>query len=169
MAEVLYRAANATISSNSLPEATVRDIWHGIVQDLNTGAIVEENLDLDTPAGLARALVLSGDGVLNRIRFHTINNDLHMPEQLDKNTGAEASATDLTWSYATILKAMAVRSASISALDRNTMNVSVTKSTSTDPSAIITPIMGVAVVGLIAVVSIVIYRRKQSHGYSPIQ
>jgi len=38
-----------------------------------------------------------------------------MPEQLDKRTGYEASATDLTWSYATVLKAIHAR-ASLSAL-----------------------------------------------------
>jgi len=41
-----------------------------------------------------------------RIRYHTVGKGLHQPEQLDKNTGVEISATDLTWSYATIFKAM---------------------------------------------------------------
>jgi hypothetical protein len=58
---------------------------------------------------LAQMLASSGDGVLVRIRNHTAGNSLHQPEQLDKNSGVETSAKDLTWSYATILKAMKQR------------------------------------------------------------
>ena len=72
-----------------------------------------------TPLQFARLVTSAGDAVLDRIRYHTQSSGFHQPEQLDKNTGAEASATDLTWSYATILKAMWHRNnAASTTLDR---------------------------------------------------
>ena len=76
-----------------------------------------EGLWNPTPVSFARTLVSAGDGVLLRIRYHTASADFHMPEQLDKNTGAPASATDLTWSYSAVLEAMRARGAAVSALN----------------------------------------------------
>jgi GH15 family glucan-1,4-alpha-glucosidase len=56
-----------------------------------------------------QAAVQAGDDVLFRLRSHTEAYDFHMSEQLDKNTGTELSAEDLTWSYACVLKAMHYR------------------------------------------------------------
>merc|ERR1711924_435093 len=55
---------------------------------------------------MAQAMVGAGDGVMLRIRHHVKDAGFHLSEQLDKNTGAPMSAKDLTWSYATVLKAM---------------------------------------------------------------
>ena len=42
--------------------------------------------------------------------FRPINGSgMHMPEQIDRNTGALRSAKDLTWSYANVLKACHAR------------------------------------------------------------
>ena len=60
-------------------------------------------------ASLAQALTTAGDGVLLRIRYHTVGSGLHMSEQLDRETGAEESATDLTWSYSSVLRAVVQR------------------------------------------------------------
>ena len=64
---------------------------------------------LQEPLALARALASAGDGALLRIRYHTAELGFHMPEQLEKTTGKMSSAYDLTWSYATVLKAMKAR------------------------------------------------------------
>lgn len=58
---------------------------------------------------LGEALAGAGDGVLLRIREHIKNDDFHCDEQIDKSTGKQTSAKDLTWSYATVLKAMHAR------------------------------------------------------------
>merc|ERR1712146_785875 len=65
-------------------------------------------------AGAGSAASGAGDGVLARIKYHTQGDGLHMDEQLDKNTGYETAAKDLTWSYAAVLKAVSVRSAAVS-------------------------------------------------------
>ena len=188
LAETLYRAANATAAQNKMPPPTAASHFKGILRDLNPAALAAvaaaegKALDLDTPAGLARALVLSGDGVLNRIRYHTINNNLHQPEQLDKNTGQEASATDLTWSYATILKAMkarddtmatlAVRSdgqqgQSSAAFAANTQNGG---SNSSNQAASWLPYVagGVVAVALIVGVVALLRRHNPRRAYAPI-
>jgi glucoamylase len=66
--------------------------------------------DISSPEALALALTTLGDGVLTRIHYHTVGAGLHMPEQIDKYTGYEASATDLTWSYSAVLDALQSRS-----------------------------------------------------------
>ena len=38
-----------------------------------------------------------------------VDNRYHLNEQLDKSSGAPMAAADLTWSYATVLKAMYYR------------------------------------------------------------
>lgn len=64
----------------------------------------------------AMAEMLQGDGALQRVRFHVKDIDLHMAEQLDKHTGYELSAKDLTWSYNTFVNAMRERKAAEAAV-----------------------------------------------------
>ena len=47
-----------------------------------------------------------GDTILNRIKYYIESYDFHMYEQIDKNTGQQISAYDLTWSYAEVLNAL---------------------------------------------------------------
>jgi len=58
---------------------------------------------------LGDALLAVGDGVLARVRHHVEPDGFHLAEQLDKRTGRQVSATDLTWSYAEVLLAMQKR------------------------------------------------------------
>ena len=53
----------------------------------------------------ANAMKEQGDAVMKRLRYHTHGAGFHLSEQLDKNTGFEIAAEDLTWSYAATLKA----------------------------------------------------------------
>lgn len=43
------------------------------------------------------------------IRYHVAPQDVHMTEQINKDSGAPQGARDLTWSYGTVLGAMSSR------------------------------------------------------------
>ena len=62
-------------------------------------------------ARVLAALTLSGDGIMIRIRHHVQGNNFHLPEELNKDTGASQGAHDLTWSYGTVVGAMNSRKA----------------------------------------------------------
>ena len=111
LAQLFYRASSA-VATGQFYEHDVEHVraWMrampSAASGMNTTSILSEGA---TAAELAGAMLDAGDGVLYRIKYHTQGNNLHQPEQLDRDTGAEKSATDLTWSYATILKAMVQR------------------------------------------------------------
>lgn len=63
----------------------------------------------------AENLLGAGDAILRLMRKY-LSNGLHMNEQIDRNTGALLSAKDLTWNYASVLKAMQQRSAATDAI-----------------------------------------------------
>jgi len=46
---------------------------------------------------------------MSRLYKYVKNDGGHIAEQIGKNSGAQASAKDLTWSYANILSAMKER------------------------------------------------------------
>ena len=63
-------------------------------------------------SGKATAFVAAGDAVLARLSHHiqvASNADLHVYEQIDRATGAQYNAKDLTWSYAELLSALELR------------------------------------------------------------
>jgi len=51
----------------------------------------------------------AGDAVMNKIYKYVKNDGGHISEQIDKVSGVQISAKDLTWSYANILSAMKYR------------------------------------------------------------
>ncbi|CAG0921493.1 unnamed protein product [Notodromas monacha] len=57
----------------------------------------------------AKAQSGAGDAIMNRMWEYVKNDGGRMDEQIDKNTGAQASAESLTWSYANILHAIHTR------------------------------------------------------------
>ncbi len=61
--------------------------------------------ELDLAAGQEAA----GDAVMTRLWNYVNGDGGRVDEQIDKFTGAQASATSLTWSYANILHAIWVR------------------------------------------------------------
>jgi len=100
LAHLLFEAsADITSLDTKLPKASF-DAWT---------ALLDSSLQPTTPAQLADALIQVGNGVLDRLEGLVIPYKYHMSEQLDRNTGAEASATDLTWSYAEVLGAVHYR------------------------------------------------------------
>eukprot|EP00434_Breviolum_minutum_P027511 symbB.v1.2.024326.t1/scaffold2287.1/size83372/4 len=61
----------------------------------------------------AQNLLGAGDALLLLVKKH-LTDGMHMSEQIDRDTGAMKSATDLTWNYANVLKAMKAREAAAS-------------------------------------------------------
>lgn len=114
LAELLYRGATYTIETAKAPHKSSFADWQQIFMRLNHKHHPISKLAKMTPLEWSRMIATTGDGILDRIKYHTESYDLHQSEQLDKNTGAEASATDLTWSYANILKAMYYRNQMVS-------------------------------------------------------
>jgi len=62
-----------------------------------------------TAMDLARAQVSAGDATMTRLWHHVKQDGGKVDEQIDKFTGKQASAEDLTWSYANILHALHIR------------------------------------------------------------
>jgi glucoamylase len=56
--------------------------------------------------GGCSAFVAAADGVMLRLRRHVTADGLHLFEQIDKASGAQYNARDLTWSYAEVLDAL---------------------------------------------------------------
>eukprot|EP00756_Hemistasia_phaeocysticola_P037203 Hpha_TRINITY_DN16684_c0_g1::TRINITY_DN16684_c0_g1_i8::g.181381::m.181381/K01178/SGA1; glucoamylase len=99
-AQALYRGATAMVKAAHGGEALSADslaAWRRVV-----------NSTADT-AQLATALVAEGDAVLKRVHDLVAPLGFHLPEQLDKSTGALANVHDLTWSYAATFDALRFR------------------------------------------------------------
>eukprot|EP01126_Amoeba_proteus_P011163 TRINITY_DN1446_c0_g2_i1.p1 TRINITY_DN1446_c0_g2~~TRINITY_DN1446_c0_g2_i1.p1 ORF type:complete len:381 (-),score=57.13 TRINITY_DN1446_c0_g2_i1:170-1312(-) len=100
LAELFYRGASLTLQTAQLPEPKAYSVWQTI---LNIPSEVAASL---SHVKFAQLLASAGDSVLYRLRVHVVGSGFHLSEQLDRNTGVESSATDLTWSYANVLKAI---------------------------------------------------------------
>jgi glucoamylase len=119
LAELLYRGASelqqALVAKQQL---TATALQHTLLSELDYD-LWGEALSIDTSSNggeftaqeLAAAMAGAGDGVLTRLRTHVKGAGFHLAEQIDRNTGIPMSAADLTWSYATVLKAVHARSA----------------------------------------------------------
>ena len=97
LASLFYRGATEVLTKG-VPSSTVLAAWKTAFNsptDLPT-----------TQAELAAVFANQGDGVLLRLRNHVEADGFHLDEQIDRNTGLQASAEDLTWSYAEVLIAM---------------------------------------------------------------
>jgi glucoamylase len=98
LASVFYRAAKE-IRTSGVPSQAAMAKWStAFNQPLN-------NLPTDS-YGLSDFFLAQGDGVLLRLRSHVVGKGFHLDEQLDRNTGYELSAKDLTWSYSEVFNAM---------------------------------------------------------------
>jgi len=100
LATLFYRGATELLSNGTVSEEAM--VHWGPLLGLEKEA-KPETLEL------SRAFAASGDGVMERIRYHIAGNDFHMMEQIDANSGVQMSAKDLTWSYAEVIKAVHAR------------------------------------------------------------
>eukprot|EP00759_Apiculatamorpha_spiralis_P025738 PhF_6_TR29100/c0_g1_i1/m.42442/K01178/SGA1; glucoamylase len=103
LGEVYYRAAKQALESKK-----VLTHWNHVATNGAFTSYKEQ----------AKVLLSLGDGALLRVRYHTAGLGFHMYEQLDKNTGFETSAKDLTWSYASLLMAMKHRRTTMELFER---------------------------------------------------
>lgn len=59
---------------------------------------------------LIKRLITEGDAILTSIKRHSVTYDdgttLHMSEQVDRTSGCQVSAIDLSWSYSSVLSAL---------------------------------------------------------------
>eukprot|EP01089_Gocevia_fonbrunei_P016118 TRINITY_DN4924_c0_g1_i1.p1 TRINITY_DN4924_c0_g1~~TRINITY_DN4924_c0_g1_i1.p1 ORF type:complete len:526 (-),score=98.74 TRINITY_DN4924_c0_g1_i1:46-1623(-) len=106
LAELLYRGATETLEKGTVPSKyDFETYWTGIM-GLGDDESSYEDLTVER---FSQLLAETGDAVLDRIAYHVKGSGFHLAEQIDKNTGVQCSATDLTWSYATVIKAMYYR------------------------------------------------------------
>ena len=102
-AQLLYRAADSIVVDNALPEDAslfhFAKIFESSVEELRALSVAE----------FALQVAQTGDGVLDRLRYHVEPYAYHLNEQLNIDTGAPASVENLSWSYANVLRAMAAR------------------------------------------------------------
>jgi len=110
LAELFYRGASTTLEAQAVPEPEALKVWKYILNVPETATL--------THFRFAELMASAGDSVLQRIAYHVAGGGFHLSEQLDRNTGYEKSATDLTWSYANVLKAMYVRDQVMSLLHK---------------------------------------------------
>jgi len=104
LAECFYIGASITrkkmaTKGNYLLSTEENAQWMALLQ-LEVGA---------TASDLAAAQVSAGDAVLTRLHNHIKSDGGKVDEQIDKHTGKQASAENLTWSYANILHALHIR------------------------------------------------------------
>ena len=93
LAQLLYRVGHA-VASGAAPDADTAALW---VKALN----VDAGRDLD-----AKAFIGAGDAVLARLHAHVAADGGRLDEQIDKDSGKQASAHSLTWSYAEVFNAL---------------------------------------------------------------
>ncbi|CAJ1378135.1 unnamed protein product, partial [Effrenium voratum] len=64
----------------------------------------------DNFLGQSKDFVAAGDSVLVRLRQHIApEDDMHLFEQIDRSTGQQYNAKDLTWSYTEVFNALLQR------------------------------------------------------------
>lgn len=98
-----------------LTTAALASLMYRISNRLNSGFIMsKDTLNMwskalnivSIPEPQAIFFKAQGDGLLLRIKNYIKSYNFHMYEQIDKNTGQQISAYDLTWSYAEVLNAL---------------------------------------------------------------
>ena len=95
-AKTFYQGANALLEGNGFLKEEDKKAWFDILKLPETASLREQ----------VKAAVQAGDSVMSLMYKFVKNGGGHIAEQLDRNTGAQKSANDLTWSYANILSAM---------------------------------------------------------------
>ena len=105
LAELLYNGAVETLRTRALPPPRALAQWRRFFSLILSPEKRKEIEGVEfTYVTFARAVSQSGDDVLFRLRSHVESYGFHLSEQLDKVTGLEGNAKDLTWAYACVLK-----------------------------------------------------------------
>merc|ERR1711997_1255725 len=107
LAETFYLGAQATLENIEekgdyhLNEDENRE-WIKLLDTFQDGHV-------KTARDLATAQLAAGDSVMTRLWERVKDDGGRVDEQIDRNTGAQASAESLTWSYANTLHALHTR------------------------------------------------------------
>eukprot|EP00931_Biecheleriopsis_adriatica_P074818 TRINITY_DN48808_c0_g1_i1.p1 TRINITY_DN48808_c0_g1~~TRINITY_DN48808_c0_g1_i1.p1 ORF type:complete len:494 (+),score=54.87 TRINITY_DN48808_c0_g1_i1:69-1484(+) len=99
-ATLLYRQAESLSSMKQVNASLNEDVTAALHNFLGR-QVTSENL------------LGAGDAMLLLMKKY-LSNGMHMNEQIDRRTGKPTSATDLTWNYANVLKAMLARQKAVS-------------------------------------------------------
>ena len=107
-AKTFYQGATALLESNGFEKKVDQDAWFSLLKLPETASLREQ----------VQAAVNAGDSVMYRLYQYVKNDGGHVAEQMDKNTGAQLSAKDLTWSFANILSSMKQREKAVAGLSK---------------------------------------------------
>jgi glucoamylase len=88
LASLFYRGA-LHILSHGVPSSDALEVWKST---FNVASLPSD------AKSLAQVFAAQGDGVLSRIHYHVAGDGFHVAEQMDRNSGVQMSAGDLTWS-----------------------------------------------------------------------
>jgi glucoamylase len=104
----IYAGGNPWI----LLSATVATLFYRQAAAAQAGAEVPAALEplLGKITDGPKQLLAAGDAIMNMLK-KSLNDGMHMAEQIDRNSGKQISAKDLTWSYVNALKAVKARQA----------------------------------------------------------
>lgn len=114
LAKVFYRGASLIFKEKQLyGKAKLNQEQYNAwaeAMNLDKNTFIKQFLSNgDVDLQLGQAMLAAGDAVLQRIYYHVKADNFHLDEQIDRNTGVQMSAKDLTWSYATVLVALKLR------------------------------------------------------------
>jgi GH15 family glucan-1,4-alpha-glucosidase len=118
LASLFYQAAQACPSSSACLTDKELHAWQAALGKTASAGAGAGAGDASF-TGTRSAFVAAGDAVLNRLVHHIVvpaNSDVHVYEQIDKSSGDQYNAQDLTWSYAEILMALEERAKALKML-----------------------------------------------------
>lgn len=121
LARLFYRGAQSIADARDAGVTVLKDADYAAwIQALNlpSNALNTEFLGNNKDLNLANAMLDAGDSVLQRIYYHVKGDGCHLAEQIDRNSGSQVSASDLSWSYATTLVALKTREKAVAGLSK---------------------------------------------------
>ena len=105
-AKTFYQGASVLLESNGFAKEADRKAWFELLKLPETASLREQ----------VKSAIEAGDSVMYRLYSHVKSDGGHIAEQMDRSTGTQRSAKDLTWSFANILSAMKERAKAASNL-----------------------------------------------------
>ena len=100
-----YLLINLNKTADNDIDESLYKVWYNSLT-IHTKSFNNKN---DKLLNLASSIISAGDAILKRIYYHVKGDDFHCYEQINRNTGAQTSVKDLTWSYGNILTALKIR------------------------------------------------------------
>ena len=118
LAKLFYRGSLSIVQAKEAGNTILTDAdyaaWATVLNISTTSSGFLANKDLT----LANAMLQAGDAVMSRIYYHVKGDGCHLAEQIDRNTGVQKSAKDLSWSYAVTLVSLKTRSKAVVELQK---------------------------------------------------